>query len=280
VLCLQEVDNWHDVMRSFPATSPPLHSTYARKGDPAGLFTSCITSADDPRARAPLAGAAAVHDGCVCAWSPAKFKYVWHQVVTLPSPSAKPGVALMTLLNPIPLSNKRAHAAAAAGEFPPLARTDTDSPKAKRKAVDAGVGGGGGGGGSGGAEVSGDAAAAALRPILVVTTHLVYNKNQGNIKLDQLHIIFLALHGICSSFGGSAQPAVIFAGDFNSTPSSAIYSLITTGTLRMGLNASLLSGQNQVHLLSQLLTLLSSSSLSPPSSSPLSPLPSSPTHHV
>ncbi len=198
-----------------------MHCVWARKGDADGVFTSCITcpqhvqqlasssaatSPDSASAAAAAAAAAsaAVHDGCVCAWDPHKFEYIRHQVIALPSPSSKPGVAVMTLLKPKPLQKVASSPPSTASrEFPPLGfACDSDSPRtARRKAAVAAVAaregggeaergggrgeGGGGGGGGGGSGRS----AEPLRPLLVVTSHIVWNSKRGDVKLRQLCVV-------------------------------------------------------------------------------------------
>jgi endonuclease/exonuclease/phosphatase family metal-dependent hydrolase len=284
VFCLQEVDQWASVMQRLRS---PVHCTWARKGDAAGAFTTCITSARHAHLQPPAAAAgsqsesdaaagdsdtpactpASPHDGCLCAWNPAKFDYVRHHVIALPSPSSKPGVALLTLLTPKTPSKILSHETLEpTSEFPPLGAGGSNRAARRHAAATQAA-----------ASAAAAAAAAASTaahghppahrqalasphaeadratqpqhtPLLVVTTHIVWNSKRGDVKLQQLYLIFQAIEAVRAACSHSLSPAIIFCGDFNSTPSSAIYSLITTGKLFFGggVSNAMLSGQQQV----------------------------------
>jgi hypothetical protein len=269
VFCLQEVDAWSDVMEKVRGClhqkiiiaefveqlQAPVHCVWARKGCTPGLFSKCITSPREARAdaashspsaaggespaareaeRGPSAAATgdtAAYDGCLCAWHPAKFDYISHRIIALPSPSSKPGVALLTLLKPKSCLHTRFAAPSVdAEDFPPLmGARDTDSPRAARRKAAAAAAAASA---ASRLETNSDGGVAS-RPILFVTTHLVWNSKRGDIKLHQLHLIFRAIHSFCSSCSNHLPPAIVLAGDFNSTPSSAIYSLITSGRFQL-----------------------------------------------
>lgn len=271
MFCLQEVDQWAAVMHRLRCT---VHCTWARKGDAAGAFTSCITSARHAQLQSDAVGYSATpdcppaspHDGCLCAWNPAKFDYVRHHVISLPSPSAKPGVALLTLLIPkTPSKTFALEACEPASEFPPLGAGGSN--RAARRHAAATQAAAASSAASTATAAHGhphppshrqaragpnaDANGAAPpqhRPVLVVTTHIVWNSKRGDVKLQQLYLIFQAIDAMRAACSHSLSPAIIFCGDFNSTPSSAIYSLITTGKLFFGGGVSngMLSGQQQV----------------------------------
>lgn len=66
-------------------------------------------------------------------------------------------------------------------------------------------------------------------PILVVNTHLVFNKNRGDVKLLQVQLIFRAISIALASLPPNTP--VIFGGDLNSTPQSSICRFILEGQL-------------------------------------------------
>lgn len=66
--------------------------------------------------------------------------------------------------------------------------------------------------------------------ILVANTHLLYNPRRGDIKLAQLAILLAEINRLSHLPDGSAS-AVVLCGDFNSTPWSPLYNLLTEGCL-------------------------------------------------
>ncbi|XP_002163613.2 protein angel homolog 2 [Hydra vulgaris] len=83
-------------------------------------------------------------------------------------------------------------------------------------------------------------------PICIGNTHLLFNKNRGDIKLAQISYIFAEIDRLKKSAKfGSCFPMVI-CGDFNSLPFSPLYHFITKGQLCYNnMNKAALSGQNE-----------------------------------
>ncbi|XP_051579158.1 protein angel homolog 1 isoform X2 [Myxocyprinus asiaticus] len=86
---------------------------------------------------------------------------------------------------------------------------------------------------------------AALRPICVANTHLLFNPRRGDVKLAQLAILFAEIDMMmkqCKSEGRSCE--VILCGDLNCLPNTPLWQFITTGQLYYhGLPAWMVSGQ-------------------------------------
>jgi hypothetical protein len=105
-------------------------------------------------------------------------------------------------LRPKPLSKEAAIGpSAAAREFPPLgvaaeSRATWRNAAAAAVAVPAARGDGVGGGIGGGREIL----SASLRPILVVTSHIVWNSNRGDVKLQQLYATPVLSAHFCNMF--------------------------------------------------------------------------------
>lgn len=79
--------------------------------------------------------------------------------------------------------------------------------------------------------------------ICVANTHLLYNPRRGDIKLAQLAILLAEIKRLCRRSDGSSNP-VVLCGDFNSTPHSPLYDLLTTGCLEYsGMQIGMVSGQ-------------------------------------
>lgn len=79
--------------------------------------------------------------------------------------------------------------------------------------------------------------------ILVANTHLLYNPRRGDVKLAQLAILLAEIDRLSRLPDGSTS-AVVLCGDFNSTPWSPLYSLLTEGCLDYrGLSIGSVSGQ-------------------------------------
>lgn len=79
--------------------------------------------------------------------------------------------------------------------------------------------------------------------ICVANTHLLYNPRRGDIKLAQLAILLAEIGRLSRLPDGSTNP-VVLCGDFNSTPWSPLYNLLTLGCLDYrGLQIGSVSGQ-------------------------------------
>lgn len=79
--------------------------------------------------------------------------------------------------------------------------------------------------------------------ICVANTHLLYNPRRGDIKLAQLAILLAEINRLSHRSDGSSNP-VVLCGDFNSTPCSPLYNLLTTGCLEYaGMQIGMVSGQ-------------------------------------
>ena len=78
---------------------------------------------------------------------------------------------------------------------------------------------------------------------LIVCTHLLFNKNRGDIKLGQIYQITKSIQKIKKLYKDS-NLKIIMGCDLNSTPNSAVYELITKGKLNCEkLKTNTLSGQ-------------------------------------
>ncbi len=89
--------------------------------------------------------------------------------------------------------------------------------------------------------------------LFVANTHLLFNKNRGDIKLLQLARLLAEIDDMTLDARHSRQEAstkdshhpVILCGDFNSTPFSPIYNFLVNGEIRYkGLSSVQMSGQN------------------------------------
>lgn len=82
------------------------------------------------------------------------------------------------------------------------------------------------------------------RVIIVATTHLLFNKNRGEIKTAQVHLALKACSQLVNKYHDT-DVNIIYAGDFNSIPKSGIYEFIRNGEFDFReLNCRYLSGQN------------------------------------
>ncbi|EDV29181.1 uncharacterized protein TRIADDRAFT_18427, partial [Trichoplax adhaerens] len=78
--------------------------------------------------------------------------------------------------------------------------------------------------------------------LCIANTHLLYNPKRGDVKLAQLTKLFAEINNLTTS----ANCPVILCGDFNSTPTSALFQFISEGHLVYdGLNRKTLSGQRK-----------------------------------
>ncbi|XP_074542009.1 protein angel homolog 2 isoform X2 [Halichoeres trimaculatus] len=90
--------------------------------------------------------------------------------------------------------------------------------------------------------------------ICVANTHLLYNPRRGDIKLAQLAILLAEINRVTRRSDGSSNP-VVLCGDFNSTPLSPLYNLLTTGCLEYtGMPIGMVSGQESIPRGQRLLT--------------------------
>mmetsp|Transcript_24597 Transcript_24597/g.27991 ORF Transcript_24597/g.27991 Transcript_24597/m.27991 type:complete len:527 (-) Transcript_24597:968-2548(-) len=80
---------------------------------------------------------------------------------------------------------------------------------------------------------------------LVANTHLLYNSFRGDIKTMQAKMVIEGLRTLKSHFESQGQKvSVIFCGDLNLTPSSALYQYLDKGELNVqGIKRNKLSGQ-------------------------------------
>lgn len=94
--------------------------------------------------------------------------------------------------------------------------------------------------------------------LCVANTHLLFNRNRGDIKLLQLASLFAEIDKLKKEFivdkttkqstNKIQKIPVVLCGDFNTTPFCPLYHFISTGTLNYNnLSKKDLSGQNQVH---------------------------------
>lgn len=63
-------------------------------------------------------------------------------------------------------------------------------------------------------------------PFFVVNTHLYWNPKYAEVKLMQASFIMEALETYIAEVAGESFP-IVFVGDFNSLPNSAVYRLIS-----------------------------------------------------
>jgi mRNA deadenylase 3'-5' endonuclease subunit Ccr4 len=67
---------------------------------------------------------------------------------------------------------------------------------------------------------------------IVVSTHLLFNTNRGDVKLGQTYQIIKTLELLKSKYKSQfSKISLIFSGDFNAIPNSGIYKFITKGSL-------------------------------------------------
>lgn len=77
--------------------------------------------------------------------------------------------------------------------------------------------------------------------LIVGNIHVLYNPKRGDIKLGQCRTFLEQVHKLSSLWDGAP---VVIGGDFNSTPSSAVYDFLATSELELsGLARSYISGQ-------------------------------------
>ncbi|RWR74972.1 carbon catabolite repressor protein 4 3 [Cinnamomum micranthum f. kanehirae] len=82
------------------------------------------------------------------------------------------------------------------------------------------------------------------RRLLVGNIHVLFNPNRGDIKLGQIRLLLQKAHALSEKWGSIP---VVLAGDFNSTPQSAIYKFLSSSELNLTMHDKRqLSGQNQL----------------------------------
>ncbi|CAD8133036.1 unnamed protein product [Paramecium pentaurelia] len=81
-------------------------------------------------------------------------------------------------------------------------------------------------------------------PLIVANSHLIFNKNRGDLKLSQLQLIMITLQSLQLKYQNSR---IVWCGDFNLTPNSALYSYISQGQQQFSkLNPKRISGQYSI----------------------------------
>eukprot|EP00268_Persea_americana_P049650 TRINITY_DN5336_c0_g1_i9.p1 TRINITY_DN5336_c0_g1~~TRINITY_DN5336_c0_g1_i9.p1 ORF type:complete len:296 (+),score=52.56 TRINITY_DN5336_c0_g1_i9:790-1677(+) len=81
------------------------------------------------------------------------------------------------------------------------------------------------------------------RRLLVGNIHVLFNPNRGDIKLGQIRLLLEKAHALSEKWG---TIPVVLAGDFNSTPQSAIYKFLSSSELNLTMHDKRqLSGQNR-----------------------------------
>lgn len=79
------------------------------------------------------------------------------------------------------------------------------------------------------------------RRLLIGNIHVLYNPNRGDVKLGQIRTLSSKAHILSKKWG---NVPVILAGDYNSTPQSAIYEFLSSSELKITLHdRKELSGQ-------------------------------------
>ncbi|KAF8407845.1 hypothetical protein HHK36_006982 [Tetracentron sinense] len=83
------------------------------------------------------------------------------------------------------------------------------------------------------------------RRLLIGNIHVLYNPSRGDIKLGQLQLLLLRAHALSEKWG---NVPIVLAGDFNSTPQSAVYKFLSLSELNITLyDRRDLSGQRSNH---------------------------------
>ncbi|CAL9773420.1 unnamed protein product [Musa acuminata subsp. burmannicoides] len=71
------------------------------------------------------------------------------------------------------------------------------------------------------------------RRVVVGNIHVLFNPKRGDVKFGQVHRLLLKANALSEKWGGIP---VVLAGDFNSTPESAIYEFLSTSKLNIALH--------------------------------------------
>ncbi|KAL5544721.1 hypothetical protein UlMin_008505 [Ulmus minor] len=83
------------------------------------------------------------------------------------------------------------------------------------------------------------------RKLVIGNIHVLYNPNRGDVKLGQIRFLSSRSQTLSQKWGNAP---VILAGDFNSTPQSAIYNFLSSSELNiMSYDRRELSGQKSCH---------------------------------
>ncbi|XP_042502965.1 LOW QUALITY PROTEIN: carbon catabolite repressor protein 4 homolog 3-like [Macadamia integrifolia] len=83
------------------------------------------------------------------------------------------------------------------------------------------------------------------RRVLVGNIHVLFNPSRGEIKLAQIRLLLSRANSLSGKWG---NVPIVIAGDFNSTPQSAIYKFLSSSELDITLYESRnLSGQRNCH---------------------------------
>ncbi|XP_021905661.1 carbon catabolite repressor protein 4 homolog 3 isoform X2 [Carica papaya] len=83
------------------------------------------------------------------------------------------------------------------------------------------------------------------RRVLIGNIHVIYNPNRGDVKLGQVRLLSSKAEILSKKWGNIP---IVLAGDFNSTPQSAIYKFLTSSELNIMLHDRReLSGQRRCH---------------------------------
>ncbi|KAL6319526.1 hypothetical protein AAG906_014202 [Vitis piasezkii] len=83
------------------------------------------------------------------------------------------------------------------------------------------------------------------RKLLVGNIHVLYNPSRGDVKLGQIRFLSSRAHILSEKWG---NVPVVLAGDFNSTPQSAMYQFLSSSELNIMLyDRRELSGQRNCH---------------------------------
>ncbi len=76
--------------------------------------------------------------------------------------------------------------------------------------------------------------------ILVVNTHILFNKNRGHVKFGMLVLLFKIMNEIKVKYN---YGSTILCGDFNIAPNSMLYNYIATGHVHLGVDLKEFSNQ-------------------------------------
>lgn len=71
------------------------------------------------------------------------------------------------------------------------------------------------------------------RRIIVGNIHVLYNPRRGDIKLGQIRFLASRAHFLSKKWGGAP---IVLAGDYNSTPQSAVYNFLLSSELNIMLH--------------------------------------------
>ncbi|KAF3437884.1 hypothetical protein FNV43_RR20640 [Rhamnella rubrinervis] len=87
--------------------------------------------------------------------------------------------------------------------------------------------------------------AASKRSLIIGNIHVLYNPSRGDVKLGQIRFLLSRAQKLSEKWGNAP---IVLAGDFNSTPQSAIYRFLSSSELNVMLyDRRELSGQRSCH---------------------------------